>query len=211
MRHVRQPLLAAWTLLAVVPLCCCAAFSAAAPPRPESPVEPAAAERSLRSDRFDRFQFDLFGVPYASIAEQSSRISSARFESGYGAGVRAGIGNGVINVGLLYEGARFGEQLTGGTAELDLLLADVQFRGGFDDPALPLFGVIGAGIGAAWLDMPVAFPDDTGVAGMVRVGLELQVADGFMLELGGSAIFAGDADGTLAHIGQLTLGGKVTF
>jgi hypothetical protein len=210
MRRTRQPQPAVWVVLAIAPLCGCAAFADGVP-RSVPASSRSAAERTLRSDRFDRFQFDLFGIPYAGIAEQSSRISSARFESGYGAGARAGIGNGVINVGLLYEGARFGEQLTGGTAELDLLLADVQFRAGFDDPALPLFGVIGAGIGAAWLDMPVAFPDDRGIAGMVRIGLELQVADGFLLELGAGVVFAGDADGTLANMGQLTLGGKVAF
>lgn len=210
MHSARQPQPAVWVVLAMAPLGGCAAFADGAP-RSVPASSRSADERTLRSDRFDRFQFDLFGIPYASIDSQSSRISSARFESGYGAGARAGIGNGLINVGLLYEGARFGEQLTGGTAELDLLLADVQFRGAFDDPGVPIFLVLGAGIGAAWLDMPVAFPDDRGIAGMLRIGLELQVADGFLLELGAGAVFAGDADGTLANMGQLTLGGKVTF
>lgn len=215
--YLLLPLLAACAATPAPPARPAAVVTDAAPlAEPPGPPElPHALQRPIPADTFDRVQIDLYAVPAIWIDSESRGSGqfggTAEVETGAGYGVRFGMGDRKLNVGLLYQASWHDEQRTGGVAQFELLLLDLAWRVPLIEREQRVHFIGDLGFGGAWLELPGTFDNDKGGAVLLRAGVEYELSETFLLDLTVGAFGAGEIGNALGYGTQITLGGKLMF
>ena len=185
------------SLLVLLPLAACAT--------PVDPVAPVARDPGTWGQRV---LLEANAIPAAWLTRDLDGTSvEPEAEDAYGYGLRFGIGNADQSIGVLAQGFHTDAEVFD-AATLGL---DTDVRTPLDKEGPQWFFLrAGATLGSAWLD-PV--DDDAGMqlAAQLRLGIDFQPAERFLLHVGFGGIVFGHPGETEVYGTFVTVGGGLVF
>jgi hypothetical protein len=184
-------------LLVLLPLAACAVA-----PTPNAPM---ASEPGAWGERV---MLEANAIPAAWLTRDLDGTAvEPDAEDAYGYGLRFGIGNRDQSIGVLAQGFHTdADVFDAATLGLD---TDVRTR--LDKNGLEWFFLrVGATLGGAWLD-PVDDKSDMQLAAQLRLGIDVQPTERFLLHVGFGGLVFGHPGETEVYGTFVTVGGGLVF